>query len=224
VAEGIHARAALAELSSMSARGSTMTWWQRAAGDGTRIFADIGWDSTGRWDPVDLAPLASCYAFTPNAAEAMAYTRTTTPLAAAKALAERVPLVVVTNGAAGAIAIDSGTGTVVRMPAVPVVGRDATGAGDVLGASLVLGTLHDWPLEQSLAFAALCAGLAVEGLGGAVAAPGWGDIAEWWSRTRATGPADVVRRYGFLDNLVAARSSMTRRADATFPFAGYLPR
>ncbi len=220
--EGIGARAALAELTDMGACDATETWWQRAARSGTRIFADIGWDSTGAWDPAALAPLASCYAFTPNAAEAMAYTRTSTPRDAARVLAERVPLVVVTCGSDGAIAIDSAAGHAVDVPAVAVEGRDATGAGDVFGACLVLGNLRGWPLEQCLHFAALGAALAVEGLGGALATPGWGDIGDWWARTRSDGPDDLARRYGFLTDLLAeAPTPQARRTATVFPFAEY---
>jgi sugar/nucleoside kinase (ribokinase family) len=220
--EGVSARTALADLTDMGACEAAETWWQRAARSGTRIFADIGWDSSGRWDPVALAPLASCYAFTPNAGEAMAYTRTSTPHEAARALAERVPLVVVTCGSDGAIAVDAATGATAEVPPVAVDARDATGAGDVFGACLVLGTMREWPLDQSLNFAALGAALAVEGLGGALATPGWGDIADWWHRTRAEGTADVVARYGFLTDLVAeAPTPRARRGATTFPFAEY---
>jgi hypothetical protein len=82
--------------------------------------------------------------------------------------------------------------------------------------------MREWPLDQSLNFAALGAALAVEGLGGALATPGWGDIADWWHRTRAEGTADVVARYGFLTDLVAeAPTPRARRGATTFPFAEY---
>jgi sugar/nucleoside kinase (ribokinase family) len=193
------------------------SWWKRAATEGTRIFADIGWDSSGAWDPHDLEPLASCYAFTPNAGEAMLYTRTDTPMAAARVLAERVPLVVVTCGADGAIAIDSSTGEEARVPSVPVRALDATGAGDVFAASFVLGTLREWPTAQRLAFSTLCSALAVQQFGGSLAAPGWGDIADWWDRTRAGNDTELIGRYGFLTDLLPPeRATAVRRAEATF--------
>ena len=70
-------------------------WWAQLAQRGSLVFADIGYDETGRWDPSDLSPLTHCHAFTPNALEAMAYTRTDSPGAAVRALADKVPLVVV---------------------------------------------------------------------------------------------------------------------------------
>jgi len=221
--DGVSARAGIADLNGM--RGDVDTaWWKRAADEGTRIFADIGWDSTGRWDPRDLDPLASCYAFTPNLREATAYTRTDSPLAAARRLAERVPLVVVTCGPDGAVAIDSATGEEAQVPAVPVELLDATGAGDVFAASFVLGTLREWPLEQRLAFSALCSGLAVQQLGGSLGAPGWAEIAEWWRRTEAAGDRDLRARYGFLSDILPAEPARpARRAEPTFRFPHPLP-
>ncbi|MFC9561205.1 carbohydrate kinase family protein [Agromyces sp. NPDC056965] len=214
------ARATFADLGAMS-RGARAddAWWRTAARAGTKIFADIGWDSSERWDVADLQPLADCFAFTPNESEAMAYTRTESAVAAARALADRVPLVVVTRGGDGAVAIDSASGEEVTVPAVPADARDATGAGDVFGAALVLGTLREWPLDQRLSFAALCAALAVEHPGGALAAPGWGDLADWWARTRG-GDRELVARFSFLDD-VLPETPGRRRSESMFPFADY---
>ncbi|MBM7831621.1 sugar/nucleoside kinase (ribokinase family) [Agromyces cerinus] len=221
VGDRLAARATFADLGAMS-RGARAddAWWRPATRAGTKIFADIGWDSSERWDTADLQPLADCFAFTPNESEAMAYTRTQSAVAAARALAGRVPLVVVTRGDEGAVAIDSARGEEVIVPAVPAKGRDATGAGDVFGASLVLGTLREWPLEQSLSFAALCAALAVEHPGGALAAPGWGDLADWWDRTRSDGDRELVARFSFLAE-VLPETPGRRRSESTFPFADY---
>lgn len=218
---GISARATIVDLGAMS-RGARAddAWWRNAAHAGTKIFADIGWDSSERWDPADLQPLEDCFAFTPNESEAMAYTGTDSAIAAARSLADRVPLVVVTRGASGVVAIDSARGEELTVPAVRAHGRDATGAGDVFAASLVLGTLRDWPLPQRLSFAALCAALAVEHPGGASAAPGWGDLADWWDRTRRSGDRELVARFAFLAELLPETSGR-RRSESSFPFAEY---
>ena len=94
------ARAAVLDLA-----GET-SWWPTLAARGTTLFADIGYDESGRWDTADLEPLRHCHAFTPNAVEAMGYTRTDSPARAVRALAELVPLAVVTDGVAGSYAID----------------------------------------------------------------------------------------------------------------------
>ena len=70
------------------------------------------------------------------------------------------------------------------MPALRVPALDPTGAGDVFGAGIVLGTLSGWPLADRVAFATLCSSLAVQQFGGSLAAPGWGDIADWWHTVR----------------------------------------
>ncbi|RLV50473.1 carbohydrate kinase family protein [Nocardioides mangrovicus] len=201
--------------------GTTPEWVRLARDDGALVFADVGWDDTGVWSEATLGELADCDAFLPNATEAMAYTRTDTARDALYALADLVPLAVVTAGTNGAMAIDSTTGEEAQVPALRVQAIDATGAGDVFATGLVLGTLEGWPLEQRLAFASLCSALAVEQFGGSLAAPGLGDVLDWWAATKAatdTGSytASLRRRYGFLDDLHPdAPVRHRRRAAAT---------
>lgn len=196
-------------------------WAELAHGDGSLVFADVGWDPSGAWSPDLLDRLSMCHAFLPNAVEAMAYTGTDHPRDALYAIADRVPLAVVTDGANGAMAIDSTTGEESFVPAPRVTALDPTGAGDVFGAGIVLGTLCGWPLADRLAFAGLCAALAVQQFGGSLAAPGWGDIADWWHEVRAGGSdgayaGALARRYAFLDRLVpTVPVGAVRRAVAT---------
>jgi sugar/nucleoside kinase (ribokinase family) len=172
-------------------------WMRQAHAAGTRIFADVGWDPSERWTSDVLDQLARCHAFMPNAEEAMAYTRTSTPQAALSRLADVVPLAVVTCGAEGAMAIDNTTGEHAWAPGLDVDALDTTGAGDIFGASLVTGTLAGWPLVDRLRFANLAAALSVCQVGGAPAAPGWKGIAEWWSANGSIGD------YAFLDKVIA---------------------
>ncbi|MDX2971909.1 carbohydrate kinase family protein [Kribbella solani] len=200
---------------------SRSTWVDLARKDGGLVFADVGWDPTGTWSPQVLAQLDHCDAFLPNAGEAMAYTRTGSPQDALYALADRVPLAIVTDGAAGAMGIDAKTGEEARVPALRVPALDPTGAGDVFGAGLVLGTLAGWALADRLAFATLCSALAVQHFGGSLAAPGWGDIADWWQDLRTSGDQSsytrsLRRRYEFLDEIVpSVPVGAVRRAVAT---------
>lgn len=213
-------RAVLFDLDA-DADDETLAWIDRAHAQGSLLFADGGFDASGRWDPRILDPLDRCHAFTPNAVEAMAYTRTQTPYDALYELADRVPLAVVTNGAQGAVAIDSSTGEEASVPALRVEAVDPTGAGDVFCAALSLGTLAGWPLADRLAFGSLCSALAVQEYGGSLAAPGWGDIADWWHSVRDTDATSahhraVRRRYAFLDDLVPeVPRCAARRAAAT---------
>ncbi|MGP3926922.1 carbohydrate kinase family protein, partial [Streptomyces sp. 8N616] len=203
------------------APGRQEDWITSAAGRGSRIFADVGWDDTGRWELSALADLGRCEAFLPNAEEAMRYTRTDSPRAAARALADKVPLAVVTLGAEGAYAVDGGTGETAAVPAIAVEALDTTGAGDVFMAGFVTGTLAGWPLADRLAFAGLTAALSVQEFGGSLSAPGWVEIAAWWQHAKSyDDQVAALRHYGFLDDLLpaAARPLPLRRAVPTIGF------
>ncbi|MFD1828157.1 carbohydrate kinase family protein [Streptomyces desertarenae] len=212
------ARACVASLQ----QGADQEWLERAARAGSRIFADVGWDDTGRWDPADLAGLEHCEAFLPNAGEAMRYTRTDCPRTAAHRLAEKVPTAVVTLGSEGAYAVDGSTGETAEVPAIEVEALDPTGAGDVFVAGFVTGTLAGWPLADRLAFAGLTAALSVQEFGGSLSAPGWAEVAAWWQHVRAFDDQDpaALRRYAFLDALLpgCGRPWPLRRAVPTIGF------
>jgi sugar/nucleoside kinase (ribokinase family) len=175
----------------------------------------VGWDPSENWSADTLRQLAEVDAFLPNAAEAMAYTRTDTAEEALSALTERVPIAVVTLGPDGAIATDQNTGESVRVPGLATDALDPTGAGDVFVAAFATGTLAGWPLEYRLRFAVLCAGLSVRHFGGSLSAPGWADIAAWWTDTGAADPK-LAKPYGFLTDLLPAGAvKPVTRAPAT---------
>ncbi|QES52592.1 hypothetical protein DEJ50_22755 [Streptomyces venezuelae] len=203
------ARAAVASLTP----GRREAWVAEAARSGARVFADVGWDESGCWDLDALADLEHCEAFLPNAGEAMRYTRTECPRAAARALADRVPVAVVTLGAEGSYAVDGRTGETAEVPGIAVDALDPTGAGDVYVAGFVTGTLAGWPLADRLAFAGLTAALSVQEFGGSLSAPGWEEVAHWW-HSQGERPA----RFAFLQDLLgpqhgspAAPSAAARR-------------
>lgn len=181
--------------------GTLTDWVRRAHAAGTIVIADIGFDETGRWNRDVLDGLKHCDVFTPNATEAMGFTGTTSARDAARVLAARVPLAVVTDGLEGAWAIDPETGAEIHAASVPVPPpqvADATGAGDVFGAALAWGTLAGWPLGRRLDLACLCSSLAVRGLTGSMGAPGWAEIGDWWRRLPA-GDSELRRRFAFLE-------------------------
>lgn len=214
-----HARAAVASL----VPGRSEEWVARAARGGAKVFADVGWDDTGRWDLAGLGDLEHCEAFLPNAAEAMRYTRTDCPRAAARALADKVRYAVVTLGSEGAYAVDGATGETAEVPAIQVAALDPTGAGDVFVAGFVTGTLAGWPLADRLAFAGLTAALSVQEFGGSLSAPTWGEIAAWWQTVQGhegQDPEALRSRYAFLERLlpVPDRAWPPRRAVPTIGF------
>ncbi|HST49854.1 PfkB family carbohydrate kinase [Jatrophihabitans sp.] len=198
------------------------TWVSTARRRGMLLFGDVGWDPSQQWSTDVLQQLSELHAFLPNSTEAMAYTRTDDPRAALIKLADSVPVVVVTCGGQGSIAIDSISGEDEWVPSLPVNAVDATGAGDVFAAAFVLGTLRDWPLRNRLAFANLCAALSVQQVGGSLAAPGWGDIADWLADVRGQAAAGsrsagvLAHSYEFLAGCIPAGPAPTvRRARAT---------
>ena len=198
-------------------------WRRHAREQGALVVADVGWDGTGAWASAVLDQLESCDVFVPNEVEATAYTRTDDPEAALKRLADLVPVVAVTSGASGSRAVDATTGEHAAAPAVPVTALDTTGAGDVFDTAFTLGTLEGWPLGDRLAFANLCAALSTEHVGGSLAAPGWSDIASWWTgaRTRSKGgdaaTVELAGRYGFLDDVLRDRQLREVRRATTTP-------
>jgi hypothetical protein len=144
----------------------------------------------------------------------MAYTRTESPGAALGKLGDLVPLAVVTAGNGGAFAADAETGETAWVPAVPFDVLDPTGAGDVFLSALMVGTAGDWCLQQRLKFANLCAGLSVRDFGGALAAPGWGAVAAWWTENRTD--RRISRDFAFLDEVIPPGTPReVSRADAT---------
>ncbi len=174
---------------------TTAEWVRTSGSRGLRVFADVGWDATGTWDPALLDAVDGAYAFTPNDREAMAYTRTDDARTAARVLAERVPLSVVTMGGDGVVAVDSSTGEEVLAPPVRVRAVDATGAGDVFCAALAVASLEDRPLRERIDFAALVAAITVSRPGGASTAPRRDELVPWLAANPAAAEPD---RYGFV--------------------------
>lgn len=180
--------------------------WPLTARDaGALVVADVGWDPSEAWSVDTLRELEHVDVFLPNGPEAMAYTRTDSPADALSALAELVPVPVITLGPDGAIAMDAGTGERVQVDGLRTDALDPTGAGDVFVGAFVTGTLAGWPLDVRVRFAVLCAGLSVRHFGGSLSAPGWADLAAWWSDC-ATSNKELAATYGFLTDILPAGS------------------
>ncbi len=223
-ADGLVGSLPPARAASVSLAKGPLPWVAKARAAGTLVFADVGWDDTAEWPVEALRVLADCHAFLPNAVEAMQYTRASSPAEALRRLSGLVPVVVVTRGADGALAVDATTGEAVEASGVRLEALDPTGAGDVFTAGFVLGTLRGWSLSQRLSFANLIAALSVQHFGGSLSAPGWGDIADWWRGARLaaaehhgdSSEAELAARYGFLDDVIPSGSRRAvRRATAT---------
>ena len=76
--------------------------------------------------------------------------------------------VTVTLGKAGSLSINV-DGQVFRQAAFAVAAIDTTGCGDVFHGGYIYGVLRDWPLPQTVRFAAACAALKTRAMGGRTA-------------------------------------------------------
>lgn len=176
------------------------TWARAMRAEGSILFGEAAVRPEKDHSAQVLSALADLDVFTASAAEAMAFTQTDDPESAARALAQHVPLVTVTCGRNGALAIDARTGATAHVRGIDVDAVDPTGAGDVFTAAFSYALLTDLPLPEKLTLANLAAGLSVQSLGGAVSAPRWRDL-EVWARGResyawlsSAGITDVRRR------------------------------
>lgn len=153
--------------------GALAALFARARELGATTSLDTNDDPSGRWDRELLDPVLKVTdQVLPNAAEARALTGVARGAAeAAAALARRGPLVVVKDGARGALAHDGTRMTAV--PALPVEPLDTVGAGDSFDAGFVAAVLRGFGLADALALAAACGSLSTRGRGGTAAQPTW---------------------------------------------------
>jgi len=138
----------------------------RAAGLSTSL--DTNYDPAQRWDGLEaLLPYVDI--LLPNEAELLAISGAPGVAAGLALLAQRVPLVAVKRGAAGAEAWRGAER--VRAVGPPVAVADTTGAGDSFGAGFIYGHLAGWPMARSLRFACVCGALSTRAVGGTTAQP-----------------------------------------------------
>ncbi len=153
-------------------RDPAAPWLIRARQAGSTVFASRGFDATGEWGDDALRGLSGTDVWLLNDLEATAFTGLSDPLDAARALAARVPLVVVTRGAAGMVAVDAATGKEAHTPAFPVTPVGTTGAGDAtLAAFAFAHSLPDASLTERLSLAAFIASAVLASPGGAATPP-----------------------------------------------------
>lgn len=196
-------------------------WLPTARAQGSRVVLNSGWDASGAWDLDALADLALADVFVLNEIEALSWTGADNVVAAARLLAERVDLVVVTRGAAGAIAAERGSGgSVVEVPGVRADAVDPTGAGDVFLAGLLAGLAKGCTLRETLLLGCVAAGLSVQELGGSFSAPTSDEIVAWYANNR--GQQNFEVEYGFLAHRLQV-SEQPRRPLRAIPTVGFRP-
>ncbi|MFJ2774569.1 carbohydrate kinase family protein [Streptomyces sp. NPDC087300] len=146
-----------------------------ARSHGATTSLDTQDDPSGAWSGLDDV-LAQTDILLPNAAEArqLAGPAARTPEQAAELLAARGPLVVVKNGADGALCHDGRR--LLSAPGLPVTPRDTVGAGDSFDAGFIAATLVGQPLYEALEFAVICGALSTQAHGGTRAQPTWDQV------------------------------------------------
>ncbi|MBI3961165.1 MAG: carbohydrate kinase family protein [Deinococcus sp.] len=154
---------------------------ERARNAGASISADIGWDSSGRWDQAIYRCLELVDIFLPNETEAVHLTRKDGARAALSELAKYVAVPVVKLGAKGAMSIDE-QGEVITVPTLSVTPLDTTGAGDAFDAGFLYGYLKSYPRRDCLALGNICGALSVTKLGGATGIPREAELLERFRR------------------------------------------
>ncbi|MFF1697758.1 carbohydrate kinase family protein [Streptomyces sp. NPDC058257] len=140
--------------------------------NGASTSLDTQDDPSGRWDPAALdAVLAQTDVLLPNAQEALhlAAIPSGGPERAAELLAARVPLVVVKNGAAGALCHNGQS--LLSAPGLPMTPKDTVGAGDSFDAGFVAALLDGQSPQEALRFAVVCGSLSTRAHGGTRAQP-----------------------------------------------------
>jgi sugar/nucleoside kinase (ribokinase family) len=138
---------------------------------GLTASLDPGWDPKGEWGGNELLELLALVdIFFPNEMEACAIIGASDAELALRELGKRTPLVVVKQGAEGAMALHDGE--IVHSPGFNVHVADTTGAGDSFDAGFLFAHLvQGQRLDDALRFANACGALSVTGYGGTAAQP-----------------------------------------------------
>lgn len=182
------------------------------------VVADVAWDPEARLTLGLRHMLALVDVFLPNAREARTVSGCDDLARAGEILSCGSGLVVVKDGASGALVWDASTETSVRVPGLVVEERDTTGAGDVFDAAFVYASVRGWPLVQRVRFANLCAAESVKHPGGSLAAPCWRDLGAFWDGVEDPALRDT---YAFLAPLLLScpsHQACTRACPSmTFP-------
>lgn len=203
------------DLGSQLAKGG---WWREAAANGSQVYADVRWEGTEQWRARTLEDLRHCFAFTPNAKEALFLTGVESVEDAAAILATRVDLVVVTADGRGSFVHDSRTDERFWSPAFEVAAKDATGAGDVFLAALTIADQSGLAIQNSVIFASICASLSVTKLSGSLGAPKIEEVLDWLAlkseeisvgNTSEVAPRELEFLSGFARSLASKRPSTT---------------
>jgi sugar/nucleoside kinase (ribokinase family) len=128
---------------------------------------DTNYDPSETWDGQLHSVLNHTSMLFPNETELRGMTHTQSLEEAIQAADSLAPLVVVKQGAQGALARQGGE--TVTTPSLKMDVVDTVGAGDTFDSGFLYGYLSHWPLERSLRLACICGSLSTQAAGGTTA-------------------------------------------------------
>jgi sugar/nucleoside kinase (ribokinase family) len=134
---------------------------------GMSTSLDTNFDPSETWDGQLRSVLDHTSMLFPNETELFGMTHTQSLEEAIQAADSLAPLVVVKQGAQGALARQGGE--TVTTPSLKVDVIDTVGAGDTFDSGFLYGYLSHWPLERSLRLACICGSLSTRAAGGTTA-------------------------------------------------------
>jgi sugar/nucleoside kinase (ribokinase family) len=144
---------------------------------GVTTSLDTNYDPSDRWQE-DLEPLLRLTdVFLPNETELLRISRDSTVEAGMQRLAGWTDMVVVKQGAQGAVARQGDKEY--QAVGLPVQVVDTVGAGDSFDAGFLNGYLHGWDIQRSLRLGCICGSLSTRMSGGTQAQPDFNEAIKY---------------------------------------------
>ena len=139
--------------------------FRKAKERGLTVSMDTNYDPLEQWDHDLEAAFRHVDIFLPNDTEAKAIAGHDDLDGAMDILGKKVSLLVVKQGALGAV-VKSVSGNTIKQRPLPVDVVDTVGAGDSFDAGFIYGYLKKWHLKQTLKLAVACGSLSTRLAGG----------------------------------------------------------
>jgi sugar/nucleoside kinase (ribokinase family) len=160
----------------------------RAARDrGILVYVDTYWNSEHLESLRLRTILDNADIVAPNLSEALRMTGAKTAESALQMLSDLCPRGAIKRGAEGCLAWDRCDRFAI--PAIPVVARETTGAGDSFNAGLIFGLLQGYPFDRCLRCANIVGGLSTLALGGCRSGVRAAVVQDWLERLESGAPA-----------------------------------
>jgi sugar/nucleoside kinase (ribokinase family) len=154
---------------------------------GILVYVDTYWKPEHLESPWLRTILGNADIVAPNLSEALRITGAKTVESALEILSGWCPRGAIKCGAEGCLAWDRCERFAI--PAIPVVARETTGAGDSFNAGLIYGLLQGYPFDKCLRCANIVGGLSTLALGGGRSGVRRAIVHDWLERLESSAPA-----------------------------------